>query len=74
MSSLVALRFWRQPEHQGATFEIPSDNLPFLLAMLKGTSKDESLRLILRELYLDECPMVRHSNVLSHIPGIPNIL
>ena len=74
LSILVALRLWRHPQHQGATCELHSDNLPFLLAMLKGTSKDESLRLILRELSLDECLMTRKINLLTHIPGVSNIL
>ena len=74
LAILVALRLWRTSSHQGASFEIRSDNLPFLMAMLKGTSKDESLRLILRELSLDESLLVRKISLLTHIPGISNIL
>ncbi|MFM7982576.1 MAG: hypothetical protein ACKPKO_24965, partial [Candidatus Fonsibacter sp.] len=44
------------------------------MAMLKGTSKDESLRLILRELELDECLMTRKIKLFTHIYGVSNIL
>ena len=74
LAILVALRLWRKPNHQCASIEIRSDNLPFLLSFIKGSSTNPHIQVILRELALDESYMIRPINILTHIPGVSNIL
>ena len=74
LAILVALRLWRKPNHQGASIEIRSDSLRFPLSFIKGSSKNPHIQITLRELALDEAYMIRPINILTHIPGVSNIL
>ena len=74
LAILVALRLWRTRQHVASTIEIRSDNLPSLLSIIKGTSRDPGLRLILCELSLDQAQLHHPVNLLTHIPGVSNVL
>ena len=58
----------------GASFEVRSDSMASIQVLFKLASGTEALNLIARELALDCAELSATIELLTHIPGVSNIL
>ena len=74
LAILIALRAWRLPEHVGASLEVRSDSMASIQVLFKLASSSPPLNLIAREVALDSAELSAPLDLLTHIPGVSNII
>ena len=74
LAILVALRTWRKGFHQGLSLEVKSDSMASIQVIFKLSSSSPALNLIAREIALDTAEFSSTIELLTHIPGVANVI
>ena len=74
LAILIALGAWRLPEHHKVSVEVRSDSMASIQMLFKLASRSPALNLIAREIALDAAELSAPLDVLTHIPGVSNII
>ena len=71
---LVALRAWKGPQFGGGRLALRADSLGAILALRKCASRNPGVSTLLEELALEDAELDRGYTLLTHIPGVSNVL